>query len=121
MKSQGLRVPNLNLRDGELDNERMPYSADQLQHELARFNAALGQVQRLAGRGLDHDFERRLDAHRRMLSDMLDADGVSVVMDTVAAAKSALTSAEPFHDLRALARAQETLGKLVRRRATRLG
>lgn len=121
MKSPDTHSRNLILRDGESDNERMPYSADQLQHELARFNAALGQVPRMAGRGLDHDFERRLDAHRRTLSDMLDADGVSVVMDTVAAAKSALTAAEPFHDLRALAMAQETLGKLVRRRATRLG
>ncbi len=121
MSAPGFRSSNLTLRDGETDNERMPYSADQLQHELARFNAALGQVPRLAGRGLDHDFERRLDMHRRMLSDMLGPDGVPVVMDTVAAAKSALTSAEPFHDLRALALAQDTLGKLVRRRATRLG
>ena len=48
----------------------MPYTADQLQQELDRFNASLGLVTRRAGRGLDYDFERRLDAHRRMLSEV---------------------------------------------------
>lgn len=110
----------LNLRDKRTDNGDMTYTADQLQQELARFGATLGQVARRAGRGLDHDFERRLDAHRRTLSDMLGPDGTPIVMDTIAAAKSALTATTPFHELRAMERAQDTLGRVVRQRVTRL-
>jgi hypothetical protein len=98
----------------------MHYTADQLQTELALFTASLRQVSRRAGRGRDYDFERRLDAHRRTLSDMLGPDGTPMVMDTIAAAKSALTSSEPFHDLQAMSRAQAMLERLVRRRAMRL-
>ncbi|RPE77227.1 hypothetical protein [Vulcaniibacterium tengchongense] len=97
----------------------MHYTADQLQQELARFAATLAQAGRRAGRGLDHDFERRLDAHRRVLSDMLGADGAPLVMDAVVAAKSALRAREPFHDLRAMERARDTLERFARRRLLR--
>ena len=109
-------------RPGRRVDDTRPVSAGpgRLQQELDRFNASLGLVTRRAGRGLDYDFERRLDAHRRMLSDMLGPDGTPLVMDTVIAAKSALNASEPFHDLQAMARAQETLGRLVRRQAIRL-
>jgi hypothetical protein len=114
------RALRLSPCDRRTDNDAMHYTPDQLHAELARFNASLRLVSRRAGRGLDYDFERTLDAHRRTLSDMLGPDGTPVVMDTIAAAKSALTASEPFHDLQAMARAQDTLGRLVRRWAMRM-
>ncbi len=73
----------------------MNISADELRHELARIDATMTQAIRRAGRGLDPDFERRLDTHLRSLRAILGPDGVTAAADVIDAAKRAINAADP--------------------------
>lgn len=101
------------------DNRRMNISADELRHELARIDATMTQAIRRAGRGLDPDFERRLDTHLRSLRAILGPDGVTAAADVIDAAKRAINAADPGAPLLMLAMARQTLAALVRRQIAR--
>ncbi|MGH8076463.1 MAG: hypothetical protein ACREPE_03940 [Lysobacter sp.] len=97
----------------------MDFSADELQQELARFDATMGRTIRRAGRGPDPVLDRLLAAHVRVLRAMLDDDGAIAAEDAADAARRAMDAAEPAAPLHMLAMAREILAAKVRRQASR--
>ncbi|RDZ28922.1 hypothetical protein [Lysobacter silvisoli] len=93
----------------------MPYTPEQIEAEFQRLSATLARVQARAGRGLDYELERRLDAHRRTLSDMVGADGAVLVLDTVNAGKQAMGQERPGDYLAAMETSRRTLALVLRR------
>ncbi|UHQ21843.1 hypothetical protein LVB77_14335 [Lysobacter sp. 5GHs7-4] len=98
----------------------MHYTSAQIEDEVQRLDATLARVSARAGRGLDYELERRLDAHRRSLSDMVGADGVVLVLDTVNAAKHAMGQERPGDYLAAMESSRRTLALVLRRLLSRL-
>lgn len=98
----------------------MHYTSAQIEDEFQRLDATLARVVARAGRGLDYEIERRLDTHRRSLSDMVGADGTALVLDTVNAAKHAMGLERPGDYLTAMDASRRTLALIVRRMLSRL-
>lgn len=98
----------------------MHYTSAQIEDEFQHLDATLARATARAGRGLDYEIERRLDAHRRTLSDMVGADGAVLVLDTVNAAKHAMGQERPGDYLTAMETSRRTLALIVRRMLSRL-
>ena len=97
----------------------MHYTSVQIEDELQRLDATLGRVSARAGRGLDYEIERRLDAHRRTLNDMFGSDGTVLVLDTINAAKHAMGQERPGDYLVAMEMSRRTLALVERRMLNR--
>ena len=90
---------------------------DELRQALARFDATLRQVERHAGRGLDADCERRLDAHRRVLVHLLETDAAVLVTEVVKAAKRTLLADEPAAELQEIQVVRHSIERMLERQA----
>lgn len=97
--------------------DAMPDTVDCLQVALARTDAILIEVVRRAGRGLEPELERQLDAHLRGLRAVLPEADTCAAEATIEAAKRVADSAEPDAPLLMLAMARDQLTRVVHRRA----
>ncbi|GAB3746490.1 hypothetical protein [Lysobacter olei] len=97
-------------------SDAMSDSADRLHDALARTDATLTEVVRRAGRGLEPELERQLDAHLRGLRAVLPAADSDAAEATIEAAKRVADSAEPEAPLLMLAMARDQLTRVVHRR-----
>ncbi|MDQ3056391.1 MAG: hypothetical protein M3Q96_01385 [Pseudomonadota bacterium] len=95
----------------------MQIAADELLVELDRTDAMMRDVERCAGQGCSHDFERRFEAQLRRLRSMLGTDGMQAAADTMEAAERVLTSADPAAPLLMLSLSRRTLAAVMRREA----
>ncbi|KGM53435.1 hypothetical protein N800_07600 [Lysobacter daejeonensis GH1-9] len=95
----------------------MPHTDDHLHDALARTDATLSEVVRRAGRGLEPELERQLDAHLRGLRAVLPDADTCAAEATIEAAKRVADSAEPEAPLLMLAMARDQLTRVVQRRA----
>jgi UTP:GlnB (protein PII) uridylyltransferase len=95
----------------------MDYAADELMDELTRINTLVRDAVRHAGRGVNPELERQLDACLRSLRPMLAADDFIVAADAIEAAKRVMTAADPGAPLLMLGMAQKTLTGVLRRQA----
>lgn len=109
------RSPNWTLAPASPD--AMPDPLDCLQDALARTDATLSEVIRRAGRGLEPELERQLDAHLRGLRAVLPEADTSAAEATIEAAKRVADSAAPEAPLMMLAMARDQLTRVVHRRA----
>lgn len=109
------RSPNRTLATASPD--AMPNTVDCLQDVLARADATLSEVVRRAGRGLEPELERQLDAHLRGLRAVLPEAATGAAEATIEAAKRVADSAEPEAPLLMLAMARDQLSRVVHRRA----
>lgn len=96
----------------------MQIAADELLVELDRTDAMMGDVERCAGQGCSHDFERHFEAQLRRLRSMLGTDGAQAATDVMEAAERVLTSADPAAPLLMLSLARKTLAAVMRRQAS---
>ncbi|MEO6364728.1 MAG: hypothetical protein ABIO38_01565 [Luteimonas sp.] len=96
----------------------MQIAADELLVELDRTDAMMREVERCAGQGCSHEFERRFEAQQRRLRSMLGTDGAQAAIDVMEAAERVLTSADPAAPLLMLSLARKTLGAVMRRQAS---
>ena len=99
------------------NRDAMPHAADCLHDALARTDATLTEVVRRAGRGLEPELERQLDAHLRHLRAVLPESDTVAAETTIEAAKRVADSAEPDAPLLMLAMARDQLTRVVHRRA----
>jgi hypothetical protein len=97
----------------------MPQSPDSLHDTLARTDATLTEVVRRAGRGLEPELERQLDAHLRGLRAVLADTDSDAAEATIEAAKRVADAAEPEAPLMMLAMARDHLTRVIRRRSRR--
>ncbi len=95
----------------------MQIEADELLVELDRTDAVMREVERCAGQGCSHDFERRFEAQLRRLRSMLGTDGAQAATDVMDAAERVLVSADPAAPLLMLSLARKTLAGVMRREA----
>ncbi|TWI13455.1 hypothetical protein IP93_00617 [Lysobacter ruishenii] len=93
------------------------HDSPDLHDALTRTDATLSEVIRRAGRGLEPELERELDAHLRGLRAVLPDADVDAAEATIEAAKRVADSAEPEAPLLMLAMAREQLTHVVHRRA----
>ncbi len=96
----------------------MQIAADELLVELDRTDVMMREVERCAGQGCSHDFDRRFEAQLRRLRSMLGTDGAQAAADVMDAAERVLTSADPAAPLLMLSLARKTLAAVMRRQAS---
>ena len=99
----------------------MQIAADELVVELDRTDAMMRDVERCAGQGCSHDFERLFEAQLRRLRSMLGTDGAQAASDVIEAAERVLTAADPAAPLLMLSLARKTLAAVMRREAHSVG